>query len=94
MKEKDRVNQANTRARKLDLEADLTLDQWETILRSWSYSCAHCGSHYQELDHVIPLSEGGTTTAGNCVPSCTGCNRRKGSETWSIKPKQLKLWGS
>jgi 5-methylcytosine-specific restriction endonuclease McrA len=91
--ESQRVAAANSRARKLDLDADLTLEQWQRILSSWSYSCAYCGSHYQEIDHVIPLSEGGTTTAANVVPSCTGCNRRKGSSTdYSIPAKQLKLW--
>lgn len=95
MDESDRVNSANTRARKLNLEADLTLDQWITILRSYNYTCGWCGGQFEHLDHVIPLSaktEG--TTSSNVIPSCASCNRRKGtSTTYSIKPKQLKLFG-
>ena len=34
-----------------------------------------------ELEHIIPLSAGGTHTWDNVACSCRKCNRRKGSET-------------
>ena len=89
MDESNRVNSANTRARKLGLEADLTLDQWIAILESYNYSCGYCGGHFEEIDHVRPLSEGGATTAGNVIPCCSKCNKRKGSTTWTTNPRQM-----
>ena len=29
------------------------------------------------LDHIVPVSRGGKTTKGNCVPSCKECNNKK-----------------
>ena len=43
--------------------------------------CVYCGSsHKIELDHVIPISRGGTHGIGNLVPSCMKCNRSKSSK--------------
>ena len=33
------------------------------------------------LDHVVPLSRGGTTSPGNVVPACRSCNKAKGTDT-------------
>lgn len=32
-----------------------------------------------ELDHIIPISEGGQTTEQNLILSCRRCNRSKGA---------------
>ncbi|PLY03555.1 MAG: HNH endonuclease [Desulfuromonas sp.] len=45
--------------------------------------CHYCGGHFAAkeltLDHVVPLSRGGRSTRGNCVPACKECNSRKQS---------------
>lgn len=92
MEERERVNSANTRARSLGLDADLTLDQWIRILSAWQYSCVYCGLPFDEIEHVTPISQGGGTTSSNCRPVCQYHNRRKGTETWSVDDKQLRLW--
>lgn len=33
------------------------------------------------LDHIVPVSRGGRTTKGNCVPCCKECNNKKKSLT-------------
>ena len=33
------------------------------------------------LDHIVPVSRGGRTTKGNCVPCCKECNNKKQSLT-------------
>ncbi len=47
--------------------------------------CQYCGWKFrtQELsvDHVLPLSRGGSTTWDNVVCACTGCNKKKGGRT-------------
>jgi 5-methylcytosine-specific restriction endonuclease McrA len=48
--------------------------------------CAYCGaSGDMEIEHVIPISKGGTHAMGNIVPACHNCNsskRAKDPETW------------
>ena len=45
--------------------------------------CVYCGSglglENATLDHVIPVSRGGSHLPGNLVSACRGCNQRKGS---------------
>ncbi|MGW3072754.1 HNH endonuclease [Kitasatospora sp. NPDC001132] len=56
------------------------------ILIRWKNRCAYCGELAQHLDHVVPLSRGGTDTAENMVPACADCNLSKGAKT-------LEEWG-
>ena len=49
------------------------------------YTCQYCGSQpgSEELtiDHVVPRSQGGTSTWENCVLACVECNSRKADRT-------------
>jgi 5-methylcytosine-specific restriction endonuclease McrA len=50
--------------------------------------CANCGvlTNEQdgptktEVDHVVPVANGGASQMGNLVVLCRACNRRKGSK--------------
>ena len=50
------------------------------------YKCHYCGNKTidLEIDHVIPLSKGGSNKQGNLVLACQKCNREKGDNTRSI----------
>lgn len=73
-----RVRNHLARARVQDLLADLTLAGWLAALDHFGRSCAYCRScPFTDLDHFIPLSAGGGTTAANCVPACSRCNSLK-----------------
>lgn len=43
--------------------------------------CHYCGSSVPPkeltLDHIVPITRGGRSTKGNCVPACKECNNRK-----------------
>jgi 5-methylcytosine-specific restriction endonuclease McrA len=43
--------------------------------------CHYCGKKVGAdaltMDHVVPVSRGGTSTKGNVVPACSGCNKTK-----------------
>lgn len=42
--------------------------------------CAECGSRDRiEIDHIIPVSRGGSHGVGNLQPLCYDCNRGKGN---------------
>jgi 5-methylcytosine-specific restriction protein A len=47
--------------------------------------CHYCNEQFAPkaltLDHIVPVSRGGRTTKGNCVPCCKECNNRKQSLT-------------
>lgn len=43
--------------------------------------CLYCGSTGGEIDHVIPLSRGGTHSIGNLVAACKPCNASKNNRT-------------
>lgn len=48
-------------------------------------TCQYCGKKFSRselnLDHVLPLSQGGKTTWDNVVCSCIACNHHKGGRT-------------
>lgn len=54
--------------------------------------CCYCGeSHFHlTVDHVKPISKGGTTSLGNLVPACSRCNQSKSHrdvfEWWQKQP--------
>jgi 5-methylcytosine-specific restriction endonuclease McrA len=53
--------------------------------------CQYCGKRFPtselSLDHVVPLSQGGTNDWHNVVCACTRCNKLKGGRT----PRQARM---
>lgn len=49
------------------------------------WTCQYCGlqpgGEELTIDHVVPRSQGGTSTWDNCVLSCIDCNKRKADRT-------------
>ena len=46
-------------------------------------SCVWCGVKFAkgmrlEIDHIVPLSKGGTNSESNLITSCRGCNSSRG----------------
>jgi 5-methylcytosine-specific restriction endonuclease McrA len=59
----------------------VTPGEWDSILKFYNGLCAYCSKHeWEHLEHVIPLSKGGTHSPDNVVPSCASCNLSKGSK--------------
>lgn len=50
------------------------------VLEESNYACRWCGRYANTVDHVIPLSRGGSNDVGNLVASCAYCNSRRGGE--------------
>ena len=77
-KERQRVRSQILRAKLAHVEATLTLSQWLTTLARFHRRCAYCQTGpYEVMEHYIPISQGGGTTAENCVPACRKCNAQK-----------------
>ena len=56
--------------------------------------CGYCGEAIADdevtLDHVVPVSKGGTDRVKNMVLCCTTCNNKKGDKEWEPKYRTLK----
>lgn len=51
-------------------------------MRRLAGACIYCGSTEQvTMDHVVPISRGGTHGIGNLVPCCNSCNIKKNDKT-------------
>lgn len=59
--------------------------QLEARLEYWGYLCWVCDAPWEEIDHVKPVSKGGSSLASNLRPICGPCNRRKCAK-WSGVP--------
>jgi 5-methylcytosine-specific restriction endonuclease McrA len=66
--------------REKDKARDLRRSQWWKN-RLGRGLCHYCGATFpaEELtmDHIVPITRGGTSTRGNLVPACKECNNRK-----------------
>lgn len=81
------VDAQNIRARRLSLEGRLTKEGWQAVLDAHDGKCALCGTdEHIAIDHILPLSKGGTNTEDNVQPLCRSCNASKGNRTmeWAI----------
>lgn len=62
-------------------ESELTQQQWEFILEFYGNRCAYTGQSNNgvplQLEHVLPLSQGGLHALGNVVPALPEINQRK-----------------
>lgn len=94
-----RVWSANRRARELNAEGFCTTKDIEKQMKIQKHLCYWCGVDLKdakyEIDHVIPLSRGGTNYPNNLVISCISCNRRKRNrmpDDWKRIRTQEKLF--
>jgi 5-methylcytosine-specific restriction endonuclease McrA len=90
LQEYTRVKTHLARARAAGLPATLTLDQWLKTLDDFDDQCAYCRRRPLEaLDHFVPISAGGGTTADNCVPACLQCNVGKREYSYSSRTPEF-----
>jgi hypothetical protein len=64
------------------------------VFKRDGFTCVYCGAHPSEtvtleIDHIHPVSEGGTNDADNLVTACFDCNRGKSAELLSSVPQSL-----
>lgn len=63
-------------------EGSFTDDEWLVLCEGHNHRCACCGKKKKlTIDHIVPLSKGGTNYISNIQPLCKSCNSRKGAKT-------------
>jgi len=68
-------------ARKRSNGGSFTVDEWLALCAAYDFRCACCGASEQTVDHVIPVSKGGSSNLDNIQPLCCSCNASKGTKT-------------
>ena len=57
------------------------------VLHRDGYRCLECGATNKdiqlEIDHIIPVAQGGTDELNNLQTLCMTCNRAKNNRAWT-----------
>lgn len=71
----------------------LNLKDWVAKCELMGNKCQICNKTNAEakltIDHIIPVSLGGTNEISNLQPLCLSCNSRKGKKEWYNKNAEL-----
>lgn len=80
--EKVRANTRDYASRKARAKGGYSTKDYIKLLKRNLNKCYYCNKNYaNSIDHVLPLSRGGTNYIGNIVPACGSCNYSKGPRT-------------
>ena len=77
--EKDRASDLRRRALKNNAKGFCSSEQLRSRVEFYGGRCWICNGQYDSIDHVIPLSKGGSNWPSNLRPACRSCNSVKGS---------------
>jgi 5-methylcytosine-specific restriction endonuclease McrA len=80
---KDTINALthNRRARIKGNGGSYTVAEWQALKATFDHRCLMCNRQEPEIkltvDHVMPISEGGSNTIDNLQPLCKSCSSKK-----------------
>lgn len=71
------------RARLAKADGNFTAGQFRELCEAYDWHCAYCHLQTAELtvDHILPLSRGGSNDISNIIPACGPCNYSKRDKT-------------
>lgn len=90
---KDKVNAATHRRRNQVIEngGHWTAEEWQALKTEFEYHCLFCWRTEPEIaltiDHIVPVSNGGSNDITNLQPMCKPCNSRKHRQTLDLRPQ-------
>lgn len=63
------------------VRSEMTIKLRFKIIKRDNFQCTYCGSSDRlEVDHIIPVSRGGSNEESNLTTACFKCNRGKSNE--------------
>ncbi|MCA3000292.1 MAG: HNH endonuclease [Rhodocyclaceae bacterium] len=64
------------------------------IFKRDGFTCQYCGGHppsaILHVDHIVPVSKGGTNTVSNLITACAACNFGKSNVSLTLVPQSLR----
>ena len=89
-KKEDAVRTRTYEARKRNAEGSFTAEEFQALCDETGNKCLCCGSLGPlVIDHVIPLSKGGSNNISNIQPLCGPCNSSKRSKTTDYRKEDF-----
>ena len=86
-----RIHQTKRRSFKKEASGTFTIGEWKLLKKQYGYRCPLCGKKEPEItltiDHVIPISKGGSNWIENIQPLCSFCNAKKHTRAFKIDKK-------
>lgn len=76
------------RMRETEAPGHATSDQFRARWDYYGGKCWMCGNEAHHVDHVKPLSRGGSNWPANLRPACSDCNLKKHAR-WPFKPEDI-----
>lgn len=80
-------------SRRTNLRGTFTSREWEELKKSFNYICLSCKKQEPSIkltiDHIIPVSKGGSNKLENIQPLCLSCNQIKGVKIISFGKVEL-----
>ena len=77
------IREHRRRSRELSATGNYTKQEWNELVSDYGGRCAYCNQESDKLtvDHVVPLSRGGTNDISNILPACRSCNSKKNNKS-------------
>lgn len=83
-----KVVQMKRRAQKNKCQGSFTYQEWIELCQKYGNKCIRCGNEVKlTVDHVVPLSKGGSNDINNIQPLCKHCNCKKHTKTIDYRPE-------
>lgn len=81
------------RARKREAEGSHTIQEWESLKATYSFTCLACEKREPNItltrDHIVPLEKGGSDSITNIQPLCARCNSKKNNKTIDYRNNEI-----
>lgn len=86
--DRERAQQNRRRTRETIAGGAFTAAEWKALVEHYDNKCLCCGRNdvHLTVDHIVPVSKGGTSNIENLQPLCHSCNSRKGNKTLDYRP--------
>lgn len=65
----------------------LTKEEWQDQVVLFDGKCGYCLRPASTMEHILPISKGGSHTIDNVIPCCAECNSKK-------KDRSMLLWAT
>lgn len=77
--------------RRRTAEGQFAKVDWERLKKKYNYTCPSCGVNDKKssltIDHIVPITKGGSNHIHNIQPLCKACNSKKQTKIIHYNPR-------